>query len=116
MLWTNSSEVVERPATEAEALAAQLAAVALQLKLRAQLALRITVNESLDAEEYQINQRLQAALDIAQKTKVVVHARVGYDLERGEVVLADKDGTELRRRPCTEAEKRIAAALKAPQG
>jgi len=110
--WSMNQEIFDRPATAEEHLAAKLAAVDWQLRLRAHRLLRKKVNESLDAEEQRITAGLERALKASDLTKIAVAAVVGYDLEAGATVLANPaTREEIARRPMTDAERVVAEKM-----
>lgn len=112
IVWTQNSEVTQRPITTDEIGQAHIDATRLQIRLREHRALRRKVAESLDAEEAQIVRQLDVALSQAQRQAATVHAVVGYDLDVFETVLQDpKDGAILERRPMTAQERAIAAVM-----
>jgi hypothetical protein len=113
--WTQNTQAIDRRCSEEEILTAKVAAVEHQLRLRAHRALRQRVNQSLDAEEAHLGLLLKNALDrVVGKTRSSL-ARVGYDLEAGEVVLADAaTGEELERRPLSDSDRRIAEKMPDP--
>jgi anaerobic glycerol-3-phosphate dehydrogenase len=113
ILWTQNREIVTRQATEDEVHQAALLAVQAQLRLREHRQTRKKVNDSLDLEEAQIVRRLDESISRVANRKIVgVPAIVGYDLESGEVVLAEQPGEqELGRRPITPNERAAAENL-----
>ncbi len=112
--WTSNTEAIQVTASELELAAARVAAVDLQLKVRAHRQLRDRVTASLNQEEAQLGQRLTNALNVAQARHRTVMAIVGYDLEAGEVVLADQAKVEIARRPLSESERLIAEKMPDP--
>lgn len=113
--WTNSKEVIDRPATLEEIDYARDQAVDLLHALNEHKGLRARVMKTLDSEEAQLAQALEGALKRSQRRVVGVHAVVGYDLANLEKVLADpQTQTELRRVPLTDAERRIAEKMPHP--
>jgi hypothetical protein len=112
ILWTENRESTRRASTKDELLGAKLRAVDLQLRLRDHRLLRKRVNESLDAGEMQIVARLGVALDAAATASTQVEARVGFDMQAGETVLADPlTLLEIARRPMSEADRAIAEKM-----
>jgi hypothetical protein len=113
--WTSNTEAVQVEANELEVTAAAVKATILQLRLRDHRQLRKRVNESLDKEEGLLGLHLTNALNIAQARQRTVTAVVGYDLDAGQVVLADPaTKQEIGRRPMEDSDRRIAQAMPPP--
>lgn len=110
--WTRNKEVVQLPAEQGEILEAQGEAIKAQFDLRDLKAYRLQFTRLMDTAEHELTIRLGNALDRVRSKMTSRLARVGYDLEAGDVVLADpKTNTELLRRPMNEAERLIARQL-----
>lgn len=113
--WTQNTEAVQLPAPDDQVAEAKNAVADITIERLAHKQLRARVLGRLDEEERQIGLRLATAIGKMQARAVTRMGRVGYDLDAGEVVLADADGTELSRRLMTEAERRIAEQMPEPK-